>query len=173
MQKKTSTTRRAFLKTTAAGMGALAATAALGAFAGCATNSQGTPVVSADDITWDSCFDVVVVGFGAAGAASALTAADEGAHVLLVDKAPEGSEGGNTRFSSQIFITAQDEQEALKHLKGLSDPFYAPEEVLRADAKGLVNLRDTLFSWGLESYQLGFATCRRRRARQRRDGRLR
>jgi succinate dehydrogenase/fumarate reductase flavoprotein subunit len=35
--------------------------------------------------TWDRQADVVVVGFGAAGAATAITAYDAGAKVILLD----------------------------------------------------------------------------------------
>ena len=44
-------------------------------------------------IKWDKIYDVVVLGFGGAGASAARFAADNGAKVLLVDKAPEGHEG--------------------------------------------------------------------------------
>ena len=43
---------------------------------------------------WDRDADVVVVGYGAAGAATAITARDAGAKVLILEKAPEGEEGG-------------------------------------------------------------------------------
>lgn len=45
-------------------------------------------------------FDVIVVGTGLAGMSAALAARESGARVLVVDKAPETSMGGNTRFSS-------------------------------------------------------------------------
>ena len=45
-------------------------------------------------------YDVIVLGFGGAGATAARFATDEGAKVLLVDSAPEGYEGGNTRYSA-------------------------------------------------------------------------
>ena len=43
---------------------------------------------------WDVVADVVVVGFGAAGAATAITAHDAGARVLILEKAPRGARGG-------------------------------------------------------------------------------
>lgn len=48
----------------------------------------------AEEVAWDGEYDVVVVGMGFAGCVSAISAADEGAKVLLVDKAPEGSASG-------------------------------------------------------------------------------
>ena len=41
--------------------------------------------------TWDRQADVAVVGFGAAGAATAITAYEAGAKVILLDKAPLGA----------------------------------------------------------------------------------
>ncbi|MEX2616093.1 MAG: FAD-binding protein [Alphaproteobacteria bacterium] len=38
--------------------------------------------------------DIVVVGFGAAGVAASVTACEPGADVVILEKAPEGREGG-------------------------------------------------------------------------------
>ncbi|WP_240934535.1 FAD-dependent oxidoreductase [Lactobacillus acetotolerans] len=50
---------------------------------------------------WNGNYDVIVLGFGGAGGTAARFAADNGAKVLLVDAAPYGHEGGNTRYSAQ------------------------------------------------------------------------
>ena len=60
-------------------------------------------------VDWDAEYDVVVVGFGAAGATAATTAADEGAKVLLLEKAPEalaGSFATMTRTSRRSSVAA-------------------------------------------------------------------
>jgi tricarballylate dehydrogenase len=44
-------------------------------------------------------FDVVVAGGGIAGLATALSAAEAGASVALIEKAPRAERGGNTRFA--------------------------------------------------------------------------
>lgn len=85
-------TRRQFITGSAAGM---AAVAGLG-LAGCAPQVKGETAMAAtgegstfaDTIAWDGEYDVVVIGFGGAGAVSACYAADAGAKVLLIDKAP-------------------------------------------------------------------------------------
>ena len=48
--------------------------------------------------TWNQQADVVVVGYGGAGAATAITAHDLGASVIVLEKAPEQG-GGNTRMA--------------------------------------------------------------------------
>lgn len=46
--------------------------------------------------SWDYTADVVVVGNGGAGTAAAIAAYDGGASVLILEKAPQGLDGGNT-----------------------------------------------------------------------------
>lgn len=43
--------------------------------------------------------DVIVVGSGVAGLSAALSAAEKGLKVLVVERAPEGEHGGNTRYT--------------------------------------------------------------------------
>lgn len=82
-------TRADFLKM---GFASAASLAVLG-MAGCApkasgegaTDSQG--VQAADDVAWDKEADFVVVGMGAGGLGASLQAIDEGASVIVVEKA--------------------------------------------------------------------------------------
>ncbi|MGB7952241.1 MAG: FAD-dependent oxidoreductase, partial [Candidatus Binatia bacterium] len=48
-------------------------------------------------------YDVIVVGAGNAGLSAALAAQQLGTKVLLLDKCPKASRGGNTRFSGGGF----------------------------------------------------------------------
>lgn len=57
-------------------------------------------VADAADLAWDEEADVVVVGFGGAGAAAALEAREQGADVLVVERF-EG--GGSTAYSGGVF----------------------------------------------------------------------
>ena len=86
--------RRDFLVRTAAGTGA----AALVGFG--ASEARAMGVVPAQ---WDQEADVVVVGFGGAGACAAIEAADAGAKVLILEKQPKSKLLLNTRMSGGIF----------------------------------------------------------------------
>lgn len=66
------------------------------------------------DIRWDKEADVVIVGYGGAGACAAIEAHDAGAKVLILEKMKEG--GGNTAVSSGGFMVPKDEQDALIYL---------------------------------------------------------
>ena len=68
--------------------------------------------------------DVAVVGYGGAGAVAAITAADRGAKVLIVEKAASG--GGNTRLSAGSVRTFGAMERAVEHITflcgGATDP---------------------------------------------------
>lgn len=66
---------------------------------------------------WDMEYDVIVVGWGAAGSAAAVTAHDGGAQVLILEKMPEG--GGNTRVCGGNIIIPKG-KEFLNYLETLS-----------------------------------------------------
>lgn len=65
---------------------------------------------------WDYFADVVVVGFGAAGAAAAITAAEAGAEVMVLEKS--GTGGGNTVMSA-AFICPDSREEAFRYIMEL------------------------------------------------------
>jgi len=66
---------------------------------------------------WDMEYDVVVVGWGAAGTAAAVTAHDRGARVLILEKMPDG--GGNTRICGGNIIIPKG-KEFIDYLDSLS-----------------------------------------------------
>jgi urocanate reductase len=92
---KTELTRRGFIKAGAVGAGALA----LGLGPGEARAQEAVPK------KWDRTFDVVVVGAGGAGLAAAVTAADKGTSVIVLEKM--AAIGGNTVISGG-FLNAAD-----------------------------------------------------------------
>ena len=61
-------------------------------------------------------FDVVVVGAGNAACCAALAAAEQGAKVLVLERAPEGESGGNSRFTAGAIRFAYDGVEDLMEL---------------------------------------------------------
>ncbi len=68
---------------------------------------------------WDHEADVVVVGFGGAGATAAISAAAAGAKVIVLEKNAEG--GGNTRFSGGTIRTFLDMDKAADFIEALCD----------------------------------------------------
>lgn len=121
--------RRGFLK----GAIALGALGALGV-SGCAPQGSKKEGISgktfADTIAWTHEYDVVVIGFGGAGAVSSITAADEGAKVLLCEKAPKGHEGGNTHYSGQNFgvIAPEDIDLFIEYYKNMRGAYSTPSD---------------------------------------------
>lgn len=67
---------------------------------------------------WNKETDVIVVGFGGAGAAAAISAHDAGARVLLLEKNPEG--GGNTQYSGGTIREYLDVDKATTYIEQLT-----------------------------------------------------
>lgn len=84
---------------------------------------------------WDREADVVIVGFGGAGAAAAITAHDLGAQVLMLEKAPEGEEGGNTKVAGQGYLYVSDVHKAVTYLNAMCGPFAVPQDMARVWAQ--------------------------------------
>jgi succinate dehydrogenase/fumarate reductase flavoprotein subunit len=62
---------------------------------------------------WDAAADLVVVGFGAAGAAAAISGADQGASVILLEKQPASWHTPSTRASGGQITAVSDPLRAL------------------------------------------------------------
>ena len=98
MSVSTTTSRRSFLKGATAGVAA----SALGmASVALADEAAGDPNAAPE--TWDVETDVVVMGYGYAGQASAISAAVEGSKVQVFEKAPEEYAGGNSSVCCGYF----------------------------------------------------------------------
>jgi succinate dehydrogenase/fumarate reductase flavoprotein subunit len=74
-------------------------------------------------------FDVIVCGYGGAGAAAAIEAHDRGASVLVIEKSLEG--GGSTAESGGSIPTILDRDKAIEHYCGLTEG-RTPQEVMDA-----------------------------------------
>jgi succinate dehydrogenase/fumarate reductase flavoprotein subunit len=97
---------------------------------------------------WDVEADVVVVGFGAAGFATSVTAHDPGARVVILEKAPEGEEGGNSRVAGQGYLNTSAPDKAAAYLKALCGPYAVPEPMVRVWAEEMCRNNDWLRSLG-------------------------
>ena len=97
---------------------------------------------------WDAEADVVVVGFGAAGVAASVTAHDLGAKTIILEKAPEGQEGGNTRVAGQGYLNTSDAAEAAAYLTALCGPYTIPEKMIRVWAEEMCRNNAWLASLG-------------------------
>ncbi len=97
---------------------------------------------------WDKEADLVIVGFGAAGAAAAITAQGLGAKVLMLEKAPEGEEGGNTRIAGQGYQQIYDVEKAITYFNALCGRFPVRPSMVRAWAEGVRENNDWVKSIG-------------------------
>ena len=133
MQVKSSVSRRGFI----AGAGAALAAAGI---AGTAVAAEAAP-----EQAWDRECEVLVCGYGAAGAACAIEAADNGAKVLIIEKAalPGGSMarcggaimGAGTRVQAELGV--EDSADALFNwVNTCVNQHYnlCPEEIIRTYA---------------------------------------
>lgn len=118
----------------------------------CATNNGGTSTPNtsggytfADTIQWDAEYDVVVAGFGASGAVTAKTAAENGASVLIVEKCSEGEAGSNSKVAGQLFAYGNGNvEETKKYYQALAGDTEVPEAMLDTIVNGVAHMAETL-----------------------------
>ncbi len=136
--------RRNFIKATAIGVGASALTG---------FSSTKARAVSFPE-KWDKEADVVVVGYGGAGAVTAITAHDVGASVLVLEKAPFKG-GGSTAISFGTLASPTNADDAAAYLYaacGGLEPAgsLTPKAVVDAWAKEVCKNKEFLEELGLE-----------------------
>ena len=141
-----SMTRRSFLKGAAAGALGLASMGIV---------APAAPAKAEGETKWDAEYDVLVVGYGAAGANAAIVAADKGAKVLLTEKCPEGQEGGNTKYSGQGLQCFEGKENAIVYYKSLRGLFNTPSDaVIEAYADKIEDMREWLIFLGAKAENL-------------------
>ena len=108
---------------------------------------------------WDYVYDVIVIGYGGAGAAAAIAAHDQDAKVAIFEKMHEG--GGNTAVSSGGYICPTDYEGANKYIKHLFELSYSDidEEQVDIFTKESLKLNDFVESLqpGVKQYVYGYA----------------
>jgi succinate dehydrogenase/fumarate reductase flavoprotein subunit len=109
-------------------------------------------------VKWDDKADVIVVGFGFAGATAAITAHDAGANVLLLEKAPEKHKGGNSRVSANLVFWPDDIEKAKSYFKSMAGPYMdnVPEAMLQAWAVEMNANRAWLENLGMKTAEIPY-----------------
>jgi succinate dehydrogenase/fumarate reductase flavoprotein subunit len=96
---------------------------------------------------WDYEADVLIVGYGAAGANAAIAAHDAGARVLVVEKM--GFPGGNSGVCAGAMLVPESLEEALRYYRALSFGT-VDEEMVRAFAEAMVGIPRLLTGLGAQ-----------------------
>lgn len=97
---------------------------------------------------WHHEADVVVVGFGYAGACAAIAAHDAGAEVLILEKAPEQFAGGNSRVSGGGMRIPLNLSDAIKYFKMLFFGTVSEDDIVSM-VEALGKVPEQLKAWGI------------------------
>lgn len=91
---------------------------------------------------WDEIVDVMICGYGCAGASAAIEARDTApdARVLIVEKAPQEFAGGNCRVSGQSLLISKNKEALKDYQRKMSAANPVSEELLDDWAGRMVNL---------------------------------
>ncbi|MFL2627827.1 MAG: FAD-binding protein [Dehalococcoidia bacterium] len=84
---------------------------------------------------WDTEAEVVIVGFGGAGAAASITASDLGAKVIILEKAPKGKHGGNTKVAGQGYLNTDSVQDSIDYLTAMCGYYEVPKDMIKVWAE--------------------------------------
>ena len=102
--------------------------------------------------SWHHAAEVVVVGFGAAGAVAAITAHDHGAHVLILEKQLEETHLSTSSMSGGAFICPADVPAAIQYMEHLSkvdeELWWTDREILRVWAEVASQNRQWIETFG-------------------------
>jgi len=96
---------------------------------------------------WDYETDVLIVGYGAAGANAAIAAHDAGARVLIMEKL--GYPGGNSGVCAGAMVIPETIEEAVRYYRALSFGT-VDEEMVRIFAEEMVGIPRLLTGLGVE-----------------------
>lgn len=146
---RTEISRRSFL----VGGGTLAAAVAAFGLAGCAETQQPTNEYLPS--AWDHETDIVVVGYGGAGAAAAIAAKQEDlGDAIVLEAAPEEGAGGNTRVSGNLMFIPDEAAQAIKYQSSLNGAYKVEDDLLQAWADELVKNKEWVEGLGGDVQQM-------------------
>ena len=91
---------------------------------------------------WDEVVDILVCGYGCAGASAAIEAydAEPGVRLLVIEKAPQEFAGGNCRVSGQSMLISKNKEALKDYQRKMSAANPVTEELLDDWADRMVNL---------------------------------
>ena len=91
---------------------------------------------------WDQTWDLIIAGFGMAGMCAAIEAhdLDPNCRILILEKAPEGETGGNSRVAGQSLLISRDAEALASYQRKMSVANPIPEEMLLAWAEAMTKL---------------------------------
>ena len=97
---------------------------------------------------WDTEAEVVIIGFGGAGAAASITASDLGAKVIILEKAPQGRHGGNTKVAGQGYLNTDSVQDSIDYLTAMCGYYKVPEDMVQVWAEEVSKNNEWVLSIG-------------------------
>jgi hypothetical protein len=93
----------------------------------------------------------LVVGCGGAGISAGISAKlEELGDVLVIEAAPEGEQGGNTRVSAQVIFIPDDVDGAIEYQTNLNGPYEVDAELVRAWATNICENEEWFERVGIE-----------------------
>jgi hypothetical protein len=149
MSKDTKVNRRDFMKGSVLAGASVVAAGTLGVHAPTPAMAAGVPQ------KWDKEVDVVVVGSGFTGLAAGITAMEAGAKVVVLEKATQAHEGGNSKISGNMWWTPTNAEDGFAYVKALAYGT-TDDESLRAFEAEHVKLNDWLSAkFGVKPASIG------------------
>jgi succinate dehydrogenase/fumarate reductase flavoprotein subunit len=137
--------RRTFLKGAAVGT---VAVAGAGALAGCGSSEAGFNIPE----KWDRETDVLIIGYGLAGASTALAVKEAGAEPLIIEKMPQKYEGGNSKVSANLVFIPGNAEDGEAYFRGMCEGHMLdmPDVMVETWITEMLANREWLENLGLE-----------------------
>ena len=96
-------------------------------------------MLSPRNIRWDSTVDILVIGYGLAGAVAAITAHEKGARVAILEKQNADSHFSSSSLSGGLFVSSSDVEGAAEYMQALycsgEGPNWTDRETIRVLAE--------------------------------------